>query len=646
MADWSVVNAPVPASYSAPMIGFMLGDRLAQLPQQYMQGVQNNQRLQMLQPVIDPRTGQPSMDPVQIMQAAAQRGGLTQQINNVQTLYGMQNDELASRGLRGDIAGVTTAGAPSSGPAGSPYAAGPANLRPRPQQPRSMPQGTPQQPPLSAIGASDVGQDTIRSVVTEFAGGEDATAMINGVSRYFRTRPDQPLQPAQVQEIRAALAQLPKPTPQRAGRAQTEQAMTAESSPVADSDGGTQRPGALGTPPFAPQSRPSAGVFGSPGAAGELPLSSPRQLTESPDAIGDPTLGGLVPQSLINNGWSATQYRDHLAGLATRFGIKPEAKAALEKRVDQINEYLSKSSLQAQESALRSQEPTREMKNARDPNVLGAAARNEEIRQQVQSSQKTYNGIQGQALQYVRELQPLIEVSRTVLDNPAMYSDAGGNWTLDRNRVRAALGDPQAALLQEALQKVTPSSVLDQINAQRDQLTKAGGRSALVFQAQLGPIEKVASLLGNAANGNRLLLEISDRLGQQSLGIAQMAQHYVEARGTLDPQFDAVLARWLAQHPLFAPDELRDVRRIAPPFARTPDDLRRMGWRDGDPVRVPWIQGAPGMPPAPTRRDGTSIITHLPNAGATPQPVAPGPVAPGPVAPGPVAPRAGVNTGQ
>src|SRR5260221_831840 len=69
-------RGPFPASYVAPLIGPQLGDRLAGLPEQYFQGTQRERALELQKPIIDPATGQPSVDMGQILQEANRRGGL------------------------------------------------------------------------------------------------------------------------------------------------------------------------------------------------------------------------------------------------------------------------------------------------------------------------------------------------------------------------------------------------------------------------------------------------------------------------------------------------------------------------------------------------------------------------------------------
>jgi hypothetical protein len=67
--DFVTVQAPQARDYTSPLIGFQIGDRLAQLPEQYYNA-------RMPAPVIDPATGKATSDPKLVMQALAERGGL------------------------------------------------------------------------------------------------------------------------------------------------------------------------------------------------------------------------------------------------------------------------------------------------------------------------------------------------------------------------------------------------------------------------------------------------------------------------------------------------------------------------------------------------------------------------------------------
>ena len=123
----SQVSPPYAASYSAPLVNF---SALGQLPEDAFQAAQRARTLQLQAPVIDPRTGQPTTDPAQILQALAQRGGLEGAVSQLPMLQ-RQNFIDRLRGLNvetGKSSPAPIAGAAATGAAGSPAA-----LRPQAQ---------------------------------------------------------------------------------------------------------------------------------------------------------------------------------------------------------------------------------------------------------------------------------------------------------------------------------------------------------------------------------------------------------------------------------------------------------------------------------------------------------------------------------
>jgi hypothetical protein len=211
-----------------------------------------------------------------------------------------------------------------------------------------------------------------------------------------------------------------------------------------------------------------------------------------------------------------------------------------------------------------------------------------------QRSDKTYTGIQAQAAQYERDTKPYLDLSRSILNNPNMYTGIAGNRVLDWNRVKAALGDTQAAMLQEGLQKVTATSVLGQINQQRDQLMEAGGTSGRIFSQQVDLVEKAAPQLASTLAGNRFLVEVSGRMGELNTTIRDMAADYKTKHGILDAGFDKEVSQYMKSHPIFTQQELARPELLGSPTAPAglKDTQSRKAWGQGmglspgDPFRV------------------------------------------------------------
>jgi hypothetical protein len=225
----------------------------------------------------------------------------------------------------------------------------------------------------------------------------------------------------------------------------------------------------------------------------------------------------------------------------------------------------------------------------------GATVQGEELKNEVTQSQKTYNGIQASATQYQKDMRPYLDLSKSILNQPEMYSGAGGNISLDFNKVSALLGNQRAAVLQEALQKVTATSVLGQINQQRDQLQEAGGTSSRIFSQQVQLVEKAAPSLANTVYGNRFLVNATMRMGDFSTQVAQQARDYITTHGHLDPGFDQQVSNYIKANPIFTKQELADPRVLgapdAPPTLQNPNQIfawaTKMGIQSGEPFKTP-----------------------------------------------------------
>ena len=225
----------------------------------------------------------------------------------------------------------------------------------------------------------------------------------------------------------------------------------------------------------------------------------------------------------------------------------------------------------------------------------GATVQGEELKNEVVQSQKTYNGLQAQATQYQKSMKPYLDLSRSILNSPDMYSGAGGNISLDYNKMAALLGNQRAAVLQEALQKVTATSVLGQINQQRDELQEAGGTSSRIFSQQVGLVEKAAPSLANTVYGNRFLVNVTSRMGDFSTQVAQQARDYIAANGHLNPGFDQQVSNYIKANPIFTKQELADPRVLgapdAPPTLQNPNQIfawaSKMGIQSGEPFKTP-----------------------------------------------------------
>jgi hypothetical protein len=335
-------------------------------------------------------------------------------------------------------------------------------------------------------------------------------------------------------------------------------------------------------------------------ATGQLAPQAQPQSTQPP-----PTVAG--PQGNINEA-TAARYE----AVATDRYRRAQAAALVDPAMSQAFKAQA-DSLMEQAKTIRgalakNAETTPEMKNAASSNQaspLSYEGQKEAQKLQVEQGQKTYAGIQAQSSQFDRDLKPYIDLSKSVLSDPSMYSGVGGKYALDINRVRAAFGDQKAAMLQEALQKITASSVLGQINTQKDQMQEAGAASSRIFSQQVDLVTKAAPSLATTLGGNRFLVEVQDRMGGVSNKVAEMARAYkseVDASGRpvhplgLDAGFDQKVSTYLQSHPVFTDQERSHPEILGAPTV--PPDIagnknaiiqwgKALGVQPGQPIRFP-----------------------------------------------------------
>jgi soluble lytic murein transglycosylase-like protein len=212
----------------------------------------------------------------------------------------------------------------------------------------------------------------------------------------------------------------------------------------------------------------------------------------------------------------------------------------------------------------------------------------------VKRSEALYDGIQQQSTQFQRDMNPYLQLSKSILNTPGMYSGAGGQWSLDFNRVKAALGDTNAAMMQEALGKVTAQSVLSQINNQRAQMQESGSNSSRIFSSQVELVEKAAPAMTTTIGGNRFLVNVAERMGTLSNTVAEMAREYKMQHGILDTGFDKQLSDYMKANPVFTKQELEHPQILGAPNVpasiQSPEQLNAwaasMGVKKGDPIRL------------------------------------------------------------
>lgn len=215
----------------------------------------------------------------------------------------------------------------------------------------------------------------------------------------------------------------------------------------------------------------------------------------------------------------------------------------------------------------------------------------------IKRGEATFNGIAAASRQYQTDLKPYLDLTKSIINSPGVYTGIGANRMLDINRVRAAFGDQKAAMLQESLNKVRAQAVLNTINVQKDEMMEAGGTSSRIFSQQIAQVEKAVPGLETSLGGNRALVEIASRMGEHQSHVAEMARNYMRrpgGSGYLDQGFDDLLSKELKEHPIFTTQELAHPELLGAPTApaamSSKEDLsnwgKSLGLSPGDPFRT------------------------------------------------------------
>lgn len=264
--------------------------------------------------------------------------------------------------------------------------------------------------------------------------------------------------------------------------------------------------------------------------------------------------------------------------------FRPYSQAELDKvKRQSIESFKRASTSPMQKEALIAQgkefqQQYRDMLKAnegRSPSALQFEAQKAVQDEKIKRSMKTYEGINAQATQYDAGMRPYVTLSKSLLNDPTMYSGIGGQWSLDINRVKAAFGDQKAAQLQEALQKVTANTILGQINQQRNEMMEAGSNSGRLFAQQVSQVEKAAPQLATTLGGNRFLVDVQQRIGNLATKRAELARDYLSTHKYLDEGFDAKLSKWMRENPMFSKEELANPALVGAP--QVPDAIAAGG---------------------------------------------------------------------
>ena len=382
-----------------------------------------------------------------------------------------------------------------------------------------------------------------------------------------------------------------------------------------------------------PQARAGGGQVASadPNFVPQQGAQPPQAGAESPQQPGAPTtqVAQAAPQQAPQGGSAASalvpqQWRNDPRGYADALGnranqlrkeadriesgakiqagpIKIEPKAeGLRKAADDADATRSR----VLDAIKQEAEPTDPTKTARQGGYASAqeAAIGEEAgKADLKRGGDLLNSINSTANEYGQSLRNDLRLARSVLSTPGTYTGFGADQVLTANRVRDMFGGTGAAAPQELLEKTRASTVLATMQNMKTEMLAAGSTGGKIYANMAEEMQKSVPGLETSLTGNRALVEIRDRLGQFQVKLQKTAQDYLDeqaAKGVkypyLDRQFSKRLADTIEKENPFSDAELRNPKLLGSPSA--PPGMpaqqhnqwgRAMGLKEGDAYRDP-----------------------------------------------------------
>jgi len=332
----------------------------------------------------------------------------------------------------------------------------------------------------------------------------------------------------------------------------------------------------------------NAGPSPAPFMGASSPNTQPQQTAQAtPQPGGSSVPNGFYSEGTARNHEKAATY---LRQQGARYGaLGDTAQAQTYEKAAEAHDATAK---QIRDILGKNVELTPEQKNL----ASGTTAATATQKQTIDQSGKTWEGIQASATQYERDMKPVLTLAHGILSDPRTYTGIGADASLAMNKVRDLFGSPAAATLQQGLEKINAITTLSAVNQQRDQLMEAGGASARIFSQQIEQVVKSNPNLQNTVWGNRMLINIMDRIGQRSTQIRDMAIDYrAKHGGVLDDGFAKQVADYVKAHPAFTDQEAANPTLLgapeAPPTIKTPAQAQAwkqaQGLKSGDPYRTP-----------------------------------------------------------
>jgi hypothetical protein len=386
-------------------------------------------------------------------------------------------------------------------------------------------------------------------------------------------------------------------TPQETQQGPTPGTAAAESAPVGNAAIGqqpavTQPAGATGQAPFMAPSGQGTNAAGPGNITGgaQKAAQAPAQPQAAAQAPAQQTAQAATPAPADDREIAMrTQRAQNLRATQQQQELKAKQAAAPPYPDKDLSERFQKSADDYGARAQKDEDFVAERQKQQFG--VGIEGQKKALELNLARSDKLKGGIEAASRQFEGGDRDALQLARSALNDPAMWTGAGAERSLDLNRIRAIWGDTKAAQLQEMLQKVTAQSVLSDINSQRDQMMEAGGTSTRLFSQQADLVKQTSAQLGSSLAGNRALVEIKLRNGELASKIAQMERDYLKSHAYLDSDFDQKLSE---MKPLYSPNELAHPALLGVPTA--PATLQSsadytnwgqsLGLKPGDPFRT------------------------------------------------------------
>lgn len=301
-----------------------------------------------------------------------------------------------------------------------------------------------------------------------------------------------------------------------------------------------------------PQGQPAASV-----APTAQPQAAPVASQPQPQPQAQPA---ATDQNPVSSGDMATADRLDLAaaGLRSRAAatanLNPKGSEGLLKQADAYSDRAK----QIREQVGTSNQPAPSIKEWRqsgsklpyDEWVAGAEGAKETAKEDAKAYSKKYEQFVENGIKSQQEI-PQLQMLQEQMNDPNFFSGSGEKYNLLYKRLKSAVGlDPDAAVPQELLRKVTASNVLGSLG----QLKGLGP----VRVAEMNMAREAAASPDNSIPANKLLVEISKRTHQVNAELADMAQRYKDENGSLDAGFDKKVSSYYKQHPMFTDAEIKD----------------------------------------------------------------------------------------